>query len=97
MRVHKHVRKWQMARTLLASWLLLQAGTPPQNLKATPPPPKLKVHGYVTARIDDNTVAILDDQIHSGNAKVVSHDSSGEHPLAGKELAVGMLVEAEGI
>lgn len=97
MRVHKHVRKLQMARTFLASWLLLQAGTPPQNLKAAPAPPKLKVNGYVTARIDDNTVAILDDQIHFGNTRVVSHDSSGEHPLAGKELAVGMLLEAEGI
>ncbi|HEV2196878.1 MAG TPA: M48 family metalloprotease [Candidatus Acidoferrum sp.] len=65
--------------------------------EAVSPPPKLKVRGYLTARTDETTVAILDDQIHFGNAKVVSHDSSGEHPLAGKELAVGMLVEAEGI
>ena len=88
----------QRLQTLLACFLLLQAGMPSPNVAvAASPPPKLKVRGYLTARIDDSTVGILDDQIHFGNARVVSHDSSGEHPIAGKELAVGMLVEAEGI
>ena len=95
---HKHKGWCQRLQALLASCLLLQAGmASPHVAEAASPPPKLKVRGYLTARIDETTVAILDDQIHFGNAKVVSHDSSGEHPLAGKELAVGMLVEAEGI
>lgn len=95
---HKPKGWCQRLQALLASCLLLQAGlASPHVVEAASPPPKLKVRGYLTARIDDTTVGILDDQIHFGNAKVVSHDSSGEHPIAGKELAVGMLVEAEGI
>jgi len=98
MREHRYIRGWQMARAFLASWLLLQAGMPPQNLKAaSPSPPKLKVHGYLTARVDASTVSILDDQIHLGSAKIVAHDSAGEHPITGTDLATGMLVEAEGI
>lgn len=98
--MHDHKREgWcQRLQAFLASGLLLQAGlASPHVTEATYPPPKLKVHGYITARTDQTTVAILDDQIHFGSAKVVSHDSSGEHPIAGNELAVGMLVEAEGI
>src|SRR5689334_1909284 len=95
---HKHKGWCQRLPALLAFCLLLQAGMArPHVAEAASPPPKLKVRGYLTARTDETTVAILDDQIHFGNARVVSHDSSGEHPLAGKELAVGMLVEAEGI
>lgn len=95
---HRHNHGWQMLRACLAVWLLLQAGMPAPNLaEAAPPPPKLKVRGYLTARVDDTTVAILDDQIHFGSAKIVAHDSSGERPIAGTELVTGMLVEAEGI
>src|SRR5437016_3389165 len=92
---HKRNRGWHTVRAFLASWLLLQAGTPPENLAAAPPP-KLKVRGYLTARVDDTTVAILDDQIHCTSAKIVAHDSSGDRPITGGELATGMLVEAEG-
>lgn len=66
-------------------------------MRAAPAPPKLKVHGYVTARVDDKTVAILDDQIHFDSAKITAHDSAGEHPITGADLATGMLVEAEGV
>src|SRR6266480_1537761 len=92
---HKRNRGWHTVRAFLASWLLLQAGTPPENLAAAPPP-KLKVRGYLTARVDDTTVAILDDQIHCTSAKIVAHDSSGDRPITGGELATGMLVEPEG-
>src|SRR5215469_4136868 len=98
MGAHKHFRGWLVARAFFAAWLVLQAGMPPQNLKAAPPPPpKLKVHGYLTARVDATTVAILDDQIHFGSAKIIAHDSAGEHAITGADLATGMLVEAEGI
>jgi peptidase M48-like protein len=98
MRDHRHNRGWRMLRACLAVWLLMQSGMPAANLaEAAPPPPKLKVRGYLTARFDDTTVAILDDQIHCGSAKIVAHDSSGDRPTSAAELAIGMLVEAEGI
>src|SRR5207237_3748971 len=81
---HKRNRGWHTVRAFLASWLLLQAGTPPENLAAAPPP-KLKVRGYLTARVDDTTVAILDDQIHCTSAKIVAHDSSGDRPITRSE------------
>lgn len=95
---HKDKGRCRRLQALLASCLLLQAGmASPHFAEAASPPPKLKVRGYLTARIDETTVAILDDQIHFSNAKIVSHDSSGEHPIARTDLATGMLVEAEGI
>ena len=97
MRDRKHNRGWQRLEALLAAALLWQAGALEPGWAKASPPAKLKVRGYLTARLDDTTVAILDDQIHFGNAKIVSHDSSGEHPITGRELATGMLVEAEGI
>ena len=66
-------------------------------MSAAPPAPKLKVRGYLTARVDDTTVAILDDQIHFGKAKIAAHDNAGEHAISGAGLATGMLVEAEGV
>jgi Peptidase family M48 len=83
---------------ILAVCLLLQAGLPREKLAAAPPAPtKLKIRGYLTARIDGTTVGILDDQIHCGGAKITIHDNSGERPIAATDLAIGMLMEAEGI
>lgn len=83
---------------ILAVGLLLQAGLPREKLAAAPPAPtKLKIRGYLTARIDGTTVGILDDQIHCGGAKITTHDSSGERPISATDLAIGMLMEAEGI
>ena len=62
-----------------------------------PAPSKVKLRGYMTARIDEKTVAILDDQIHCENAKIITRDNAGERPIGAADLAVGMLVEAEGI
>ena len=83
---------------LLVAALLLHASMSAES-RATPgpPPPKLKVRGYLTARIDGTTVAILDDQIHCAGAKIVAHDGSGDHPMASADLAMGMLLEAEGV
>lgn len=87
-----------VSKALLAVCLVLQAAIVPQNLAAAPPaPPKQKLRGYVTARVDATTVALLDDQIHFGGAKINTHDSSGDHPLASADLAAGMLIETEGV
>jgi hypothetical protein len=96
MGIRRHIRSQHAGQVLFCAWLLLQAGFPPRDARAGTPPPKLKVHGYLTARIDSTTVAILDDQIHVGAAKIVAHDNSGERPVNAAELSAGMLVEAEG-
>src|SRR5258708_40078555 len=58
---------------------------------------KLKLHGYITGRVDDRVVLILDDRLETTTAsRVVAQDSSGEHAMKAEELAVGMLIEAEG-
>jgi hypothetical protein len=58
---------------------------------------KVKLRGYLTSRIDEHTVAILDDQIHvDSNSHITSHDSSGEHAFPPADLVPGQLVEAEG-
>jgi hypothetical protein len=89
---------WSKLMAILAVSLLLQAGLPQEKLSAAAPAPtKLKVSGYMTARIDGTTVGILDDQIHCDRAKIVAHDGAGERPIAAADLAIGMLMEAEGI
>ena len=97
MRDEKHSCVWNKLTALLAACLLFQAGLPQEKLAAAPAPTKLKIRGYVTARIDNTTLAILDDQIHCGTAKITTHDSSGDRPIAAADLAMGMLMEAEGI
>jgi Peptidase family M48 len=58
---------------------------------------KLKLRGYLTARADSNAMLILDDRIElTSSSRVLSKDSSGEHAFSPRELAPGMLVEAEG-
>ncbi len=58
---------------------------------------KLKLRGYLTARADANAMLILDDRVELTSAsRVLSKDSSGEHPFNPQELCAGMLVEAEG-
>jgi hypothetical protein len=90
---------WKRWAALAAVGLLLHAGSLPADLAAaaTPAPTKMKIRGYLTGRVDSQTVAILDDQIQMGNAKIVSHDSTGEKPMPGADLATGMMVEAEGV
>jgi len=98
MRDHKNRRGRKGLAALAAVALLLSVGPLQEHLSAAiPAPTKLKIRGYMTARIDATTVAILDDQIHCSEAKIVSHDSSGERPISGADLAIGMMIEAEGI
>jgi len=58
---------------------------------------KVKLHGYITGRPDDQTVAILDDKLELTSAsRITGQDANGEHALAPADLAPGMLIEAEG-
>src|SRR5260370_17517422 len=58
---------------------------------------KVKLHGYITGRPDDQTVAILDDKLELTTAsRITGQDDPGTHPLARADLVPGMLIEAEG-
>src|SRR5256885_4789597 len=58
---------------------------------------KVKLHAYITARPNDQTIAILDDQLEVTSAsRITGQDASGERPLARADLVPGMLIEAEG-
>src|SRR5260370_35283137 len=58
---------------------------------------KVKPHGYITGRPDDQTVAILDDKLELTTAsRITGQDGAGEHALARADLLPGMLIGAEG-
>jgi len=58
---------------------------------------KMKLRGYITARVDDRTLAILDDKLELTAASVIKgQDGTGEHAMTMAELGPGMLLEAEG-
>jgi hypothetical protein len=58
---------------------------------------KVKLHGYITGRPDDQTVAILDDKLELTTAsRIIGQDATGERALARADLVPGMLIEAEG-
>jgi len=58
---------------------------------------KVKLHGYITGRPDDRTVAILDDRLElTGASRITGQDTAGEHVLTGADLRAGMLIEADG-
>ena len=58
---------------------------------------KMKLHGYITSRVDDRTVAILDDKLEMTVAsRIIGQNASGEHAMTAAELGAGMLIEAEG-
>src|SRR5712664_4858978 len=67
---------------------------------SAPPVPagsKVKLHGYITGRPDDQTVAILDDKLELTIAsRITGQDAAGEHALTRADLVPGMLIEAEG-
>lgn len=78
--------------------VLLLFPSAPATLGVPPAPPKMKLRGYITARVDDSTVAILDDHIQlAKNGHVESHDSANTQVSTFAGLAKGQLVEAEGI
>ncbi len=84
------VRKWQQLGACLLT-VCLVAPWPASGAA------KMKVRGYITARVDDRTVAILDDKLELTVAsRITGQDASGEHAMAMADLGPGMLIEAEG-
>jgi hypothetical protein len=80
-------------RQLAAGFLAACAVLPPPASAVT----KMKLRGYITARLDDRTVAILDDKLELTVAsRIAGQDAAGEHAMAIGDLGPGMLVEAEG-
>jgi hypothetical protein len=81
---------WQpVAACFLAAYLVM-----PQPATAVT---KIKLRGYITARVDDRTLAILDDKLELTSASVIrGQDASGEHAMTMADLGPGMLIEAEG-
>jgi Peptidase family M48 len=88
MRAAQQKRWQQLGACLLVTCVLL----PPAGAVT-----KIKLHGYITARIDDRTVAILDDKLElTAVSHIAGQDATGQHPLAMADLGPGMLIEAEG-
>src|SRR5712664_2373595 len=82
-------RGHRMAACLLAVCLVLPRPSPAVT--------KVKLHGYITSRVDDRTVAILDDKLQMTSAsRIMGQDASGEHAMTMAELGPGMLIAAEG-
>jgi Peptidase family M48/Domain of unknown function (DUF5666) len=79
----------QLAACFLAVWLVL-----PRPASAAT---KMKLRGYITARVDDRTMAILDDKLElTAASRIAGQDASGEHAMTMADLGPGMLIEAEG-
>jgi hypothetical protein len=85
---------WKQLRVLGIVALLVKAGAVPMPVAAGPA--KQKLRGFITERIDEMTIAILDDRLHLEKAKVFTQDGSGEHSISSSALARGLLIEAEG-
>ena len=60
---------------------------------------KVKLRGYITARPDAQSLAILDDVIHLTDSTRFEQENtpSGSKPLTLSELSPGILIEAEGV
>jgi hypothetical protein len=90
MRKTVQAKRWkQLTACALAVYLVLPLPSPAVT--------KIKLRGYITARVDDRTVAILDDKLELTAASVIKgQDAAGEHAMTIAELGPGMLLEAEG-
>jgi len=102
MKVQASALKTSPARRVLAVaavFVLLRGVLPPPPLAGSPPTPsKNKLLGYLTARIDNSTVAILDDRIQlAQGGRVELRDASGGKASGFTDLAAGQFVEAEGV
>lgn len=58
---------------------------------------RVKLHGYITGRVDERTLLILDDKLELTPAShIQGQDAAGEHAMKAEELVPGMLIDAEG-
>src|SRR6516225_12441031 len=85
----EHPRFWRSSSLAIAAALLFNVQAAGSN--------KVKLHGYITGRVDDKVVLILDDRLETtSGSRITGQDSNGEHPMKAEELALGMLIDAEG-
>jgi len=71
----EQTKEW---RQLLACLLGLCLALPGPATAVT----KMKLRGYITARVDDRTVAILDDKLElTAASHVTGVDGNGEHSM----------------
>lgn len=90
-------RRVSQSRPSLALYLLLLAGSIALSLGTVCAATKVKLHAYITGRLDDRTLLILDDHIEITSAtRILAQDASGEHAIRPEEVVPGMLVETEG-
>src|SRR5260370_34561399 len=83
-------RKWQQ---LGACFLVVCLLVPRPATAVT----KMKFRGYITAREDDRTVAIMDDKLElTAASRIIGQDGACEHDMTMAELGAGMLIEAVG-
>ncbi len=83
-------KRWrQLTAWVLAVYLVLPLPSPAAT--------KMKLRGYITSRVDDRTLAILDDKLElTAASQIKGQDASGERAMTMAELGPGMLLEAEG-
>lgn len=91
-------KRWHChSRSLSAVFAPLLAGTIALCAGALQAATKVKLHAYITGRLDDRTLLILDDHIEITSAtRIQALDASGEHPVTPQEIVPGVLVETEG-
>ena len=86
---------------LLATLFALQGAAPGNRAEAAPPgpPAKAKLRGYITSRVDDATVAILDDRIQLSKGGHVEPliPTPELRGVTFDGLKAGELIEAEGV
>lgn len=70
------------------------AGWPGNELNAAT---RFKLKAYITSRVDDRTLMILDDRIETTDVtRIVGQEAGAEHAMKATEIVPGMLVEIEG-
>ena len=85
----EHPRFWRSSSLAIAAALLFNVQADGSN--------KVKLRGYITGRIDDKVVLILDDRLETtSGSRILGQDSNGERSMKAEDLAVGMLIDAEG-
>jgi Zn-dependent protease with chaperone function len=90
----RDARRSSLRDPVVSALLVLVSALAAPNVVAGP---KVKLHGYITGRPDDQTVAILDDRLELTTAsRIAGQDAAGERALSRAELVPGMLIEAEG-
>jgi hypothetical protein len=87
---------WQSSKGFISA-VLACAVLVPSSATDVSAANKVKLRAYITGRVDDRTLLILDDRLEMTDVtRVLGQEAGGEHPMKPAEIVLGMLVEAEG-